>query len=65
MPRSVVAYLDEDRSLKLAEWKASGECAHTMSDEELVEAARVGLVVVGALCSDQVRQAHLAVVEAE
>lgn len=36
-----------------------------MSDEDLVEAARVGLVVTGVLSQDQVQTAHLVVEEAD
>ncbi|WP_309630322.1 hypothetical protein [Brevundimonas sp.] len=64
MRRNVAAYLDESRSLKLAQWTARGERADTMCDDDLVEAARFGLVVTGVLSQDQARSAYLVVEEA-
>ena len=61
MRRTVAAYEDDSLLRKLASWAPQCDRAESMSDAELIDAARDGMVVTGALTIAEVEQAILVV----
>jgi len=61
MARAVAAYEDHRLSRKLAMWAPQCDGDRCLNDAELIDAARDGLVVTGALTRDQVAKAFLVI----